>query len=121
MHMESHTGDALARLLGPVTTAVGTTLHVADTLLHKGVELLSHPEHALDVAQRGFEGVAALGKLLLIGPDAQTIFKGRLGVAKRAAWSAPIALQEVKAVGRITGTTVNDVLLTMPGRKAHEL
>jgi WS/DGAT/MGAT family acyltransferase len=66
----------------------------------------------LDLAKLGLDGVAALGKLLLIGPDAQTIFKGRLGVSKRAAWSSPVPLHDVKAIGRITGTTVNDVLLT---------
>jgi diacylglycerol O-acyltransferase / wax synthase len=109
---EPHTQDPLAQLLEPITTAVGTTLHVADSLLHEAAELLNHPEHALDLAKLGAGGVAALGKLLLIGPDAQTIFKGRLGVSKRAAWSAPIPLQDVKAIGRITGTTVNDVLLT---------
>jgi WS/DGAT/MGAT family acyltransferase len=109
---EPHTQDPLVQLLEPITAAVGTTLHVADSLLHEAAELLNHPEHVLDLAKLGAGGVAALGKLLLIGPDAQTLFKGRLGVSKRAAWSAPIPLQDVKAVGRITGTTVNDVLLT---------
>jgi diacylglycerol O-acyltransferase len=109
---EPHTWNPLAKLLGPIGTAVDTALHVADTLIHEGAELLSHPEHTLDLAKLGFGGVAALGKLLLIGPDAQTIFKGQLGVTKRAAWSAPIPLRDVKAIGRITGTTVNDVLLT---------
>jgi diacylglycerol O-acyltransferase / wax synthase len=111
-HTEPHTWNPLAQLFRPLTTAVDTTLHVADSLLQEAAELLNHPEHALDLARLGAGGVAALGKLLLIGPDAQTLFKGRLGVSKRVAWSAPIPLQDVKAVGRITGTTVNDVLLT---------
>jgi WS/DGAT/MGAT family acyltransferase len=109
---EPHIQDSLAQLLEPITAAVSTTLNVADSLLHEAAELLSHPEHALDLAKLSLDGVAALGKLLLIGPDAQTIFKGQLGVSKRAAWSAPIRLQDVKAIGHITGTTVNDVLLT---------
>ncbi|HEX9371458.1 MAG TPA: WS/DGAT domain-containing protein, partial [Roseiflexaceae bacterium] len=33
------------------------------------------------------------------------------GVAKRAAWSQPIPLDDVKAIGRAVGATVNDVLL----------
>jgi WS/DGAT/MGAT family acyltransferase len=95
----------------PLFAAVDTTMRITGTLLHEGAGLLNHPEHALDLAMVGVDSVAALGKLLLIGPDPQTAFKGPLGVAKRCAWSAPIALPDVKAVGRVTGTTVNDVLL----------
>jgi WS/DGAT/MGAT family acyltransferase len=51
-------------------------------------------------------------KLLLKSADSATLFKGRLGVAKRAAWSRPIRLDAVKAVGKTMGGTVNDVLLT---------
>jgi WS/DGAT/MGAT family acyltransferase len=109
---EPPANSLLEQLLAPVAATVDTTLHVAGTLLHEGAELLSRPERALDLAVLGLDGAAALGKLLLIGPDAQTIFKGQLGTAKRAAWSAPIPLHDVKAIGRITGTTVNDVLVT---------
>jgi diacylglycerol O-acyltransferase len=51
-------------------------------------------------------------KLIVKPADSATLFKGRLGVAKRAAWSRPIPLDEVKAVGKAAGGTVNDVLLT---------
>jgi WS/DGAT/MGAT family acyltransferase len=50
--------------------------------------------------------------LLLLQPDPQTPFKGKLGVRKVCAWSQPISLNDVKAFGRVTGGTVNDVLLT---------
>jgi WS/DGAT/MGAT family acyltransferase len=53
-----------------------------------------------------------MGRLALLWPDPKTPFKGELGVPKRAAWSAPLALQEVKAIGRAVGGSVNDVLLT---------
>lgn len=35
-----------------------------------------------------------------------------MGIAKKVAWSAPIALEEVRATGHATGSTVNDVALT---------
>jgi len=35
-----------------------------------------------------------------------------MGVAKRAVWSAPVSLEQVKAIGRAVNGTVNDVLLT---------
>ena len=60
----------------------------------------------------GAGSLAALGRLLLLPPDPQTILKGSLDVAKLAAWSAPVSLEDIKLVGKITGGTVNDVLLT---------
>jgi WS/DGAT/MGAT family acyltransferase len=54
----------------------------------------------------------ALGKLALMPPDPPTPFKGPLGVEKRAVWSRPIDLDSIKAVGRKTGATVNDLLLS---------
>jgi diacylglycerol O-acyltransferase / wax synthase len=101
----------LATLVRPIEAAVDTTLRVADSLLREGFDLVNHPTHAFDLAKIGVSGASALGKLLLMGPDPQSVFKGKLGVAKRAAWSAPIPLKDVKAIGRITGCTVNDVLL----------
>ena len=39
-------------------------------------------------------------------------FKGKPGVAKRVAWADAIPLDEVKAIGRALGGSVNDVLLS---------
>jgi WS/DGAT/MGAT family acyltransferase len=39
------------------------------------------------------------------------VFRGPCGVLKRAAWSESFPLDEVKAIGRRLGGTVNDVLL----------
>jgi WS/DGAT/MGAT family acyltransferase len=54
----------------------------------------------------------AAGRLALRWPDPETIFKGPLGVEKRAVWSEPLRLEDVKFIGRAFGATVNDVLLT---------
>ena len=51
------------------------------------------------------------GEALLSGSDRARSCKGELGVAERVAWSDPIPLDDVKAVGHATGTTVNDVLV----------
>jgi diacylglycerol O-acyltransferase len=86
-------------------------MRVTRTLLDEGFEVLTDGHHAMTRAQQGLAFTRALAKLLLIPPDPATIFKGQCGGTKRAVWSLPIALDEVKAVGRITGSTVNDVLL----------
>ncbi len=54
-----------------------------------------------------------LTKLLFMPPDPKTAFKGRLGTRKNAAWTDPIPLGKVKAVGRsFKGATINDVLIS---------
>jgi WS/DGAT/MGAT family acyltransferase len=66
----------------------------------------------LDAAKYGVDFTARLGKVTLRWPDPPTLFKGELGVRKVAAWSEAVSLEEVKAIGEATGTTVNDVMVS---------
>ncbi|RKH61258.1 WS/DGAT/MGAT family O-acyltransferase [Corallococcus aberystwythensis] len=84
----------------------------ARSALRKGAELVREPILAGDLVRDGAKGAAALGKLLVLPPDPRSPLRGPLGNRKLAAWSEPIALERVKAVGRTLGGTVNDVLLT---------
>lgn len=54
----------------------------------------------------------ALVRLVGRWPDPRTAFKGKLGVAKRVAWSRPIPVADVRAVGQALGGTINDVLVS---------
>ena len=89
--------------------ALGAAVRSTERALHEGWELVSHPERVLGVLGGG---AAVLGKLALMGPDAPSIFKGKLGAAKRAGWARPVPLEQVKAIGKVLGGTVNDVILT---------
>jgi WS/DGAT/MGAT family acyltransferase len=81
-------------------------------ILNEGLKFLSDRGRRQAALKMGVEGTAALANLLLLKPDPPTPLKGALGVRKLCAWSAPIPLADVKAVGKVTGGTVNDVLLT---------
>jgi diacylglycerol O-acyltransferase len=117
-------GIALVQVLLSLTDSTPTVPHdqghqvsndiVSSTpgLHEAGIEILIDPSRLIDLAKLGADSAAALGRLVLRIPDPPTIFKGNLGVTKRAAWSLPISLDEVKAIGRATGSTVNDVLVT---------
>ncbi|WP_426749140.1 WS/DGAT/MGAT family O-acyltransferase [Myxococcus sp. Y35] len=83
----------------------------ARAVLRKGAELAAEPILAGDLLVQGARGAAAMGKLLVIPPDPRTSLRGPLGTQKRAAWSDPVPLERVKALGRALGGTVNDVLL----------
>jgi diacylglycerol O-acyltransferase / wax synthase len=79
-----------------------------------GIRLLLHPVEAFKKAGRLMTGAAAtgaFGRLVARPADPPTVLKGPLGIPKCVAWSAPIAVEEVKAMGRVLGGTINDVLL----------
>jgi WS/DGAT/MGAT family acyltransferase len=79
--------------------------------MRRGLGLLTAPWRIPELSQTGREVAMTLGDLALSPPDPHTLLRGELGVSKRAAWSRPVALQEVKSIGRRMGGTVNDVLL----------
>lgn len=54
----------------------------------------------------------SLLKVAFLPSDPKTVFTGQLAVQKRAAWSDPIPLADIKALGRAKGATINDILLT---------
>lgn len=82
----------------------------AGQLAHEGFEVLTHPSKVIDLVQVAFRGTRAVGKTLLIPPDLRTVLKGRMGPDKQVLWSTPVPLEDVKAIGRESGATVNDVL-----------
>jgi WS/DGAT/MGAT family acyltransferase len=75
-------------------------------------EFLLRPASAIGVAEKVSSASAALGKLTLMPAEPLTPFKGPLVKPKRVVWSRQIELARVKAIGRKTGSTVNDVLLS---------
>jgi diacylglycerol O-acyltransferase len=49
---------------------------------------------------------------LFLGSNPDTPLRGPIGVPKRAVWSQPRSLAQVKRMGRLAGATVNDVLVS---------
>jgi diacylglycerol O-acyltransferase len=79
--------------------------------VHEGIEILTHPTSELPaLASRGTADALTLAKLLLTGSDANTVLRAKPTVARRVTWSERIPLDDLKAIGHATGTTVNDVL-----------
>lgn len=61
-----------------------------------------------------------LGELATLSADPDTVYRGGLGVEKKAVWSEPFSLAEVKQIGKVLGATINDVLLsTLAGALRH--
>jgi len=102
----------MAALIQQGSKAVSSAWHMTSKMAAEGLESIINPTHALEVAMQGTDNALAASRLVLRSPDPQTIFKGKLGVPKRAAWSRPLPLKDVKAIKNVTGCTVNDVLVS---------
>lgn len=96
----------------PLAAALKRAKKLSAELLDKSLDAMSDPEQLKAGLKVGAEGSAALAHLLLLSPDPVTPYKGKLGAAKVCGWTQPLLLSDVKAIGRVTGGTVNDVLLT---------
>jgi diacylglycerol O-acyltransferase len=77
----------------------------------RGAELIAEPIQVGDLVRTGAKGAATLGRLAVMSSEPSSVFRGELGTAKRAAWSDPVPLEEVKAIGRAMESTINDVLM----------
>jgi WS/DGAT/MGAT family acyltransferase len=69
------------------------------------------PDAALRAIRESGRAAGVVARLTTMPPDVQTVFRGPLGTAKKAVWSAILPLREVRSYGRRVGATVNDVLL----------
>ena len=84
-----------------------------DTLKRGRFSGLLDPSRVEDLLRLSGEAAVDLGRFLVSGPDPETPLRGELGDLKRAAWSDGIPLDEIKAIRKNIGGTVNDVLLTV--------
>lgn len=110
---EGRGGPPIPHFFRTAASAFNKSLRATELIVNEGREVLARPFHAVNLARQGAEAVSALGKLVLLPADSKTVLKGPLGTQKRAVWSEPIPLHDVKAVGRATLGTVNDVLLSV--------
>ncbi|MEY4563908.1 MAG: hypothetical protein RLZZ618_3185 [Pseudomonadota bacterium] len=81
----------------------------------KSMEMLANPQQplsgSLDIARIGYQVVSDAAALALMPDDSPTRLKGMPIGQKQVAWGEPLPLDQVKAVGKALGCSVNDVLL----------
>ena len=102
-----HDEDGFRAIVDPLIEAIGQSLKVTGSLL----DVATSPARMLDLVKQGSGVAAELAWLLTMPTDSHTRFKGKLSGDKRVAWSDPLSLRDVKAVGHALGCSVNDVLL----------
>lgn len=100
-------------LMGAARSLLDTGAQTVRGGLHAISQLpaeLANPSLAKDVLELGWRTGKIADKLLL-GQTPPSLFSGEPGIEKRAVWSGPRAVTDVKRVSRLTGATINDVLL----------
>ena len=108
----SFDSQLIGQLSGPLSGALKVAMKTGSRLIEKGVGLWHDPAQAVALAGQGQALTAEIVKLVTMGEDSHTRFKGRPGVAKRVAWADPVPLADVKAIGRAYDCSINDVLLS---------
>jgi WS/DGAT/MGAT family acyltransferase len=102
----------VAGLAREMTGALDTVRRSASWLVGQSTQTLQAPSEVRDLFGKSADTGLAAGRLLLREPDPPSLFKGKLGVMKRVAWSRPLPLDDVKFIKNHLGGTVNDVLIT---------
>jgi len=74
-------------------------------------DTIVHPQQVLEKVGLVLGGAGVLLTELVKQPDPESPFKGDFGIRKHVAWSAPVAIADVKAIGAPSGAKVNDVLI----------
>jgi len=111
----------LERPAPPVRPARGARARLAPV-----IEAMVRPQatvrRAATQAAVALAGAGMLAGELLRRSDPRSPLKGEFGLAKRLAWSAPIALSDVRAIGTPLGAKINDVLVAaVTGALRHYL
>ncbi len=105
--------DGVFNLINFASHALETTRKLTGMVIQEGLETLAHPSHIWELTRNTASYGQALARLTLLPTDTKTLFKGKLGVSKRVAWSAPFGLDEVKQLCKASGASLNDVMLSV--------
>lgn len=90
---------------------ISFTRSVEESLARHAPAIIAHPTSALDAMRSLALGAGTVWKILFMSADSRTVFKGPLSDEKRAVWSRPIPIDTLKAIARVTDSTINDVVL----------
>ena len=81
-------------------------------LLEGGVHYALHPTEVSTVARETLTVGAELARIATMPDDPPTRLKLPLSGSRRVAWTQALSLAEVRAIARVLGCTVNDVLVS---------
>jgi diacylglycerol O-acyltransferase len=99
------------RVLTPSLDAIERAARKALATAGATVDAVTHPQQLIDRAASVLAGAGMLAAELLKTSDPPSPLKGEFGMRKHVAWSKPIPIKDIKAIGAPSGAKVNDVLV----------
>ena len=103
--------DPMEQFFAPLSDAAGKALAVSGDVASRYMDMMSNPEKFADYAKIAAAVTAEIAQLATMPNDSPTRFKGTPSAVKHVAWSAPLPLTDIKAVCKVLGVSVNDILL----------
>jgi len=109
-------GDWLSEaVLKPLGGLSAKAAGLVEAGIARSLELLADPQQgllgSLDQARLGARVMKDIAAMALMPDDSPTMLKGKPSGVKHVAWGEPISLDQVKAIGKALGCSINDVLL----------
>ena len=109
-------GDWLSEaVLKPLGGLSAKAAGLVEAGIARSLELLADPQQgllgSLDQARLGARVMKDIATMALMPDDSPTMLKGKPSGVKHVAWGEPISLDQVKAIGKALGCSINDVLL----------
>jgi WS/DGAT/MGAT family acyltransferase len=113
---EPHEADWLMdAFLRPMSNLTVKAIGMTGKGVAKGIDVAmsgtTPMDSSLEMARMGYQAVSDVAAFALMADDSHTRLKGKPGTKKTVAWDDSLALDEVKAVGKALGASINDVLL----------
>ena len=104
--------DLWKQMLAPFAAAAAKAIGYSGQAMSTYLDVITQPERAAQLVRIAGSVTAEVAQLIAMPDDSPTRFKGKPGLDKAVAWSEPLPLDLVKALGAVTGSSVNDVLLS---------
>ncbi len=115
MGAQEHSDNPWEQFLQPLTAASVKAINLSSAMLTKYLGMLGNLNkltgQLTDAGQMAAQVTVDAVKLMAMPDDSDTRLKGKPCGKKNVAWSEPLPLAEVKAIGKAFSCSVNDVLM----------
>ncbi|VAW44425.1 Wax ester synthase/acyl-CoA:diacylglycerol acyltransferase, partial [hydrothermal vent metagenome] len=102
----------LKQVINPAKKQFKHSLKLINDVTELGKKILHDPSLIEKTVGDSVDIAEELFNALTLSDDPETVYKSDLCTRKRVAWAPSLPLDEVKAIAKATGTTVNDVLIS---------